>query len=145
MMARKPTTVLIAGAVAGVIGAIPSTVHFFVTSRDVSAPLNALAAMVEADELPVLPRAVIASIVHFTVSLFWASLLVARLPKDHELFYALVAGLIIALLDLEILAPLFFPEVASLAFLPQLADHLAWAGTVGWVVRTRRRSMRTRL
>jgi hypothetical protein len=46
---------------------------------------------------------------------------------------ALAASVAIALVDLRLIAPALFPEVAALEFWPQLADHLMWGACVGVV------------
>ena len=67
-----------------------------------------------------------ALLVHSSVSFFWALVLWAALPRRRTMLWALVASVAIALLDLRLIAPTFFPEVAALPFWPQLADHLMW-------------------
>ena len=67
-----------------------------------------------------------AALVHSCVSLFWAVLLWLTLPRRHLTLWVMLASIAIALLDLLVIAPLLFPEVAALAFWPQLADHLMW-------------------
>ena len=74
--------------------------------------------------LPALVAA--AAVVHATVSFFWALVLWATLPRRRTMLWALVASVAIALFDLRLIAPAFFPAVAALAFWPQLADHLMW-------------------
>ncbi len=64
--------------------------------------------------------------------------LVVLVPRRAPIIGALVASALIAVLDLRLIAPLFFPDAAALAFSPQLADHLAWGVTVGLVLRLRR-------
>ena len=65
-----------------------------------------------------------AALAHASVSLFWAAVL--WLTKIRALLWTLLASAAIAVLDLRIIAPAFFPEVAALAFWPQFADHLMW-------------------
>ncbi len=137
-MRGSKTTTLVAGALAGVLGGIPSTVYLLATGGDLFASLNALAAMVNANELPILARLAVAGGVHFAVSFGWAGVLVALLPRRAPILGALVSSALIAVLDLILIAPRFFAEVAALAFMPQLADHLAWGLTVGAVLRARR-------
>lgn len=84
---------------------------------------------------------VAAALVHGLVSLFWALLLWLALPERHTTLWALAASVAIALVDLRLIAPAFFPEVAALAFWPQLADHLMWGACVG--VAFQRRGLRT--
>ncbi len=139
-MANRVRTTLVAGGLAGLVGAIPSTVYLLVTGGDVFASVNAIAAMVAANELPVLHRVAVAAAVHFALSFFWASVLVALVPRRAPVFGALVASAIIAFLDLKVIAPHYFAEAAALAFVPQLADHLAWGATVGAVLRAHQKS-----
>ena len=51
-------------------------------------------------------------------------------------------GFRIGLLDLRVIAPRFFPEVADLSLLPQIADHLMWGACLGLVLRHRWRATR---
>ena len=80
-----------------------------------------------------------AALVHTAVSLFWAALLVFALPKRHTTAWAVGAAAIIGILDLRVIAPHFFPEVAALEFGPQMADHLMWGACFGLVLQIRRR------
>ena len=137
-MANRVRTTLIAGGLAGLVGGIPSTVYLLVTGGDVLESLNAVVAMVSANDLPILQRIAVAAAVHFAVSLLWALVLVVLIPRRTAVVGALVASFLIAFLDLKVIAPLYFAEVAALAFIPQLADHLAWGATVGAVLRLRR-------
>jgi hypothetical protein len=72
-----------------------------------------------------------AAVVHPAVSLFWTAVFAFLLPRRRLLFWALLGSVAVAFLDLRIIAPLFFPSVAALSFLPQLADHLMWAALLG--------------
>jgi hypothetical protein len=60
-------------------------------------------------------------------------------PTRAALEWALLAAVLIALLDLELIAPAFFPRVAALDFWPQLADHLAWGAAFAIALDWRRR------
>jgi hypothetical protein len=75
-----------------------------------------------------------AALVHCTISLFWAAILVWLLPRRRIMTESLVAAAFIAVLDLRIIARLF-PEVYSLPFWPQFADHLAWGVCFGLALR----------
>jgi hypothetical protein len=136
-MAERARTALVAGGWAGVLSGIPSTVYLLLTGGDFFTAVDALVAMVTTNDLPTLYRISIAAAVHFAVSFFWASVLVVLMPRRAPIIGALIASVLIALLDLGLIAPHFFPEVAALAFIPQLADHLAWGATVGAVLRAR--------
>ena len=75
-----------------------------------------------------------AALVHCTVSLFWAAILVWLLPRKRVVLESLIAAALIALLDLRIIGPLF-PQVYALPFWPQFADHLAWGASFGTALR----------
>lgn len=80
-----------------------------------------------------------AAIVHPIVSAFWALILWRLLPRRATVAWALLAAVLIALLDLKVLAPAYFPRVAALDFWPQLADHLMWGATFAIALDWRRR------
>lgn len=75
-----------------------------------------------------------AAVVHSSITLFWAAILAASLPRRHAFGGAVVASAAIAVLDLRVIAPAAFPQVYSLPFWPQFADHLAWGACVGAVL-----------
>lgn len=81
-----------------------------------------------------------AALIHASVSLFWSLLLWLVLPYRHTLSWALLAAAAIAFLDLRLIAPVFFPDVAALEFWPQFADHLMWGACVGLAFQYRRRA-----
>lgn len=78
-----------------------------------------------------------AAVVHPLVSLFWSLVLWRALPQRATLEWAILAAVLIGLLDLRIIAPAFFPAVAALDFWPQMADHLMWGALFGLTVRRR--------
>jgi hypothetical protein len=80
-----------------------------------------------------------AAVVHPVVSAFWALILWRVLPRRATLEWALLAAVLIALLDLRLIAPLFFPRVAALDFWSQMADHLMWGAAFGIALDWRRR------
>jgi len=75
-----------------------------------------------------------AGLAHVSVSLFWATLLWAVLPRRHSTVLAVAAAALIGVLDLRLIAPRFFPEVGALQFWPQMADHLMWGLCFGLVL-----------
>lgn len=79
-----------------------------------------------------------AALVHASVSLFWALVLWRALPRRHVVAWAMAAAALIGLLDLGVIAPRFFPEVAALEFWPQMADHLMWGLCFGGVLQYRK-------
>jgi hypothetical protein len=86
----------------------------------------------------------VAGLVHSAISLAWVAVLVVLVPRRRTLFWSMLAAAMIALLDLRVIAPLIFPEVARLPFWPQFADHLMWGASVGMILqwRWRRREAR---
>jgi hypothetical protein len=59
------------------------------------------------------------------------------LPPRHTVLCALLAAMIIAVLDLRIVAPANFQEVSALSFWPHFVDHLMWGACVGIVFKIR--------
>jgi hypothetical protein len=74
--------------------------------------------------------------VHIGLSVGWAAVL-TRLRVSTPLGGA-AAGVGIAALDLGVVGRLF-PRIRALPVLPQLADHIAYGATVGYVLALRRR------
>jgi hypothetical protein len=76
--------------------------------------------------------------VHLALSFGWAWGIAFVAPRGREVPFGAAAGLAIAGLDLGVIGRRF-PRIRSLRPLPQVADHLAFGLTVGWVL-TRRRA-----
>jgi len=115
------------------LSGIPSTLYALLTGRDPLEATRAAAAM-----LPLSGHLLVdAALVHGGVSVFWAALLFALLPRRSVVLWALTAAAAIGMLDLRIIAPRFFPEVAALEFWPQMADHLMWGLCFGGVLAMR--------
>ena len=123
---------------ATLLSGIPSTLYALATARDVMAPTLAAGAMLLPNETSTLKLVLAAAIVHPAVSLFWAAILAFLLPAHRTMLWAIVAAAAIALLDLGVIAPAFFPRVAELDFWPQFADHLMWGATLGLVLQWRK-------
>jgi len=118
---RKLDSLFYAWLLATLLSGIPSTLYALLSGGDVMEATRAAGAMAgRPDSL------VAAALVHFAVSAFWAVVLWRLLPARYTAFWAVLASAAIALLDLKLIAPAFFPEVAALAFWPQFADHLMW-------------------
>jgi hypothetical protein len=132
---RDRRDLLYAWLAATLLSGLPSTLHAFATGRDVLEATRAAAAM-----FPLSGNLLVdAAIVHAGVSLFWAALLWVVLPGTAEAAWSTIAALVIGLVDLRLIAPRFFPEVAALDFWPQMADHLMWGACFGIVLQLRRR------
>lgn len=78
-----------------------------------------------------------AAVVHPAISLFWTAVFGCLLPRRRVLWWALLGAAAVALLDLRVIAPLLFAEVAALPFWPQFADHLAWGALLGGTLQFR--------
>jgi hypothetical protein len=124
---------------ATVLGGLPSTLLALATGGDPTEATRAAGAMLLPGERRLATLVAAAAVVHAAVSFFWAAVLAALLPSRRMVAWSLVAAALIALLDLRVIAPRFFPEVAALAFWPQFADHLMWGATVGAVLAHRAR------
>ena len=132
----SPADVLTAGCIAAVVSGVPSTAHAILTHQS---PLDAsLAAgtLLLGDEEQrasrLLPAAATA---HIALSLGWALVLAALLPRRPP--RSPVAGLAIAALDLGVVGRRF-PRIRALPLAPQIADHVAYALTVAAVLGRRR-------
>lgn len=132
---------LAAGAVAGILSGAPSTLHALASGT------SPLAAARAAGELLGRPGLVRGALAHAVVSLGWAALFAAVLPRRRTVAAGMAAGLAVAALDLGVVARLAAPHrlrgIRSLATGPQVADHVAFGGLVGAVVAHRRRSRAT--
>ena len=109
----------------------PSTLYTLATGSDPLEATRAAGAMLvhPASALPVLVAT--ATAVHFTVSLFWALVFGWALPRRGVVVWSVLGSAAVAVLDLRVIAPAFFPSLAALAFWPQFADHLMWGACFG--------------
>jgi hypothetical protein len=137
---RTKRDLFYAWLLATLLSGIPSTLYALLTGGDPTEPTRAAGAMLLPSETTLSKSIAAAAVVHATVSLFWASVLWFALPLRHTTLWALAASAAIALLDLRIIAPAFFPEVAALAFWPQFADHLMWGACIGVTLEASARS-----
>jgi hypothetical protein len=132
-----PADVLIAAAVAAVLSGAPSTAHALLTrTNPLEASLAAGTLLLPHEQRPsrLLPAALVA---HLALSLGWAVVLAAVLPRRNSTAAATVAGLSIAAFDLGVVGRRF-PRIRALALVPQVLDHVAYAVTVGAVLERRR-------
>ena len=133
---------LLAALVAGITGGIPSTLLALLTDDDVLRATRAAGAMLIDAHASIHELVIAAALVHGAISLFWASVLILTLPVQRTIAWATAASAAIAVLDLRIIAPFAFHEVAALPFWPQFADHLAWGASAGVVMTLRWRTRR---
>lgn len=127
-----------AGAVAALVGGAPSTIWALLNGRD---PLESTVAagsmLLPGERRP--GRLLAAAVpVHLLLSLGWAVVLERALPRGREVQAGAAAGAVIAALDLG-LGGRFFPRIRALPLAPQVADHVAYGATVGYVLARRRR------
>jgi len=129
---------LFAGCVGAVLAGIPSTTWALVHGDDVLDGARAAGAIVLRDEqrTPVLLAAAVP--VHLALSLGWAAVLAATMPRGAEPATGALAGLGIAALDLVGVGRRI-PAIRALAQPPQWADHVAYGLAVGVALRLRRR------
>jgi hypothetical protein len=133
---RDPRDVVIAAAVAAVVSGAPSTTHALLTRTnplEASLAAGTLLLPHERRASRLLPAAAAA---HAALSLGWAVVLAAVLPRRRTLLPAVAAGLAIAALDLGVVGR-HFPRIRALALVPQILDHVAYAVTVGAVLERR--------
>jgi hypothetical protein len=134
---------LAATTVAAAVSGAPSTVHSLTTGRPVLATVRAAAALVPTRRTGGAPAAppspvrdlAAGSVAHAAVSLFWGEVLTRVLPPGRRAVWGAAAGVGIYVLDLGVIARL--PRLAPmrrLPQLPQLADHIAFAATVGFLL-----------
>jgi hypothetical protein len=129
---------LVAGAVAAVLSGAPSTLHAIATrASPLEATLAAGTLLLPRERRP-LALALAAVPLHIALSLGWAVLLAAVLPRRRTVACATLAGLAIAALDLGVVGRRV-PRIRALALLPQVLDHVAYGATVGAVLSSRRR------
>ena len=118
---RAKRALFYAWLLATLFSGIPSTLYALLTGGDPLEATRAAGAMLSR------PDSIgAAALVHASISLFWALMLWLVLPHRNTTAWALLASAVIAVLDLKMIAPIFFPEVAALEFWPQFADHLMW-------------------
>jgi hypothetical protein len=129
---------LVAGAVAAVVSGVPSSTWALATGRSLTEGALAAGSLLLPGEGRTTVLAVAAVPVHLTLSLGWASVIAAILPRRRPVAWAALAGLGIAVLDLGVIGRRF-PRIRALPQPPQVADHLAFGATVGVVLDLRRR------
>ena len=123
-----------AGLIAAVVSGAPSTIHALATGRDPLEATYAAGSLLLPGERRrgVLLAAAIP--VHLGISVGWAVLLAAVLPRRRTVLAGAAAGLAIAALDLGIVGRRF-ERIRALPVGPQLADHIAYGAVVGAALR----------
>jgi hypothetical protein len=133
---------LTAGVAGAVLAGIPSTAWSLARGDDVLDGARAAGAIVLPGEhrTPALLAAAVP--VHLALSLGWAAVLAAALPRRAEPAWGVVAGLGIAALDLGVIGRRI-PAIRALPQGRQWADHVAYGLAVGAALRLRRRAAPT--
>lgn len=128
---------VVAGALASVLSGAPSTLHALASGvNPLEASLAAGTLLLPREERAsrLLPAALVA---HGALSLGWALMLAASVPRRRTVAWSVAGGLAIAALDLGVVGRRF-PRIRALALVPQVLDHVAYGATVGWVLSLRR-------
>jgi hypothetical protein len=121
---------LAAWLVATVFSGAPSTLYALAAGGDPWEATFAAGRMLVDSQSPGVLFAA-AAVVHPVVSAFWTGVAAFALPPRRTAAWAVAFALAVGLLDLLLIAPRWFPEVAALAFWPQMADHLTWGACLG--------------
>jgi len=119
-----------AGAVAAVVSGAPSTVSALLARRSPLDAVRAAGTLLLPDDAPPRRLAVAGGAAHGVISSGWGVVLAATLPRRHGAAWGALAGLVIAGIDLGVLARRW-PRIRALPLLPQIADHVAYGATVG--------------
>jgi hypothetical protein len=128
---------LAAGLAGAAFSAIPSTVWSLMRGEDVLEGGRATGAMVARHERRTGVLLAIAAPMHLAISLGWAAVMAAALPRGREPARGVVGGIVIATLDLALIGRRI-PSIAALPQGRQWADHAAYGLAVGLVLRARR-------
>jgi hypothetical protein len=132
-----PGDAVAAGLAGAACSAIPSTVWSLVRGEDVLEGGRAAGAMVLRHERRTGVLLAIAAPVHLAISLGWAAVMAAALPRGGEPVRGVAGGIAIATLDLALIGRRI-PSIAALPQGRQWADHAAYGLAVGLVLRARR-------
>jgi hypothetical protein len=128
---------LAAGTVAAIASGAPSTLCALVSHESVLEPSLAAGTLLLRSERRSGRLLLAAAVVHVGLSLGWAVVLAATLPRRRTIELGALAGLGIAALDLGLIGRRY-SRIRALPQLPQVADHLAYGATVGAVLCIRR-------
>jgi hypothetical protein len=138
----RPTGVAHDAIVAGLAGAassaIPSTSWSLLRGDDVLEGGRGVGAMVRPRESRTSVLLLIAAPIHVGISLTWAGVMAAVLPRRGTPAWGVVAGLAIAALDLLVIGRRI-PAIRALPQGRQWADHVAFGLVVGLVLHALRR------
>jgi hypothetical protein len=136
--AHDASRVLRAAVVAGALSGIPSALAALRAQRDPLSPTRAAGRMLLPGEQRLAPLVGAAALVHGALSLGWAAVIAATLPREAGRVRAVVHGTLlggaIAAADLGLAHAVKHPRLESVARLEvtsQVADHLAFGAVTG--------------
>jgi len=124
--------VLRAAVVAGILSGAPSTLHAVAAGRSPFDALRAAGTLAVGEDAPPDVRALAGLAVHGALSLGWAAVLAAALPRRRSTWWGALGGLGIAALDLGVVGRRS-PAIAELPRAAQVADHVAFGAVVGFL------------
>jgi hypothetical protein len=128
-----------AGAAGALLSAVPSTAVTLLRGERLLDGATAAGSIVRPGERRTLPLVAAAVPVHLALSLGWAAVLSALLPRRATVPAAVAGALAIAALDLELVGRAF-PRIRALPQGRQWADHVAYGLSVGVVLNWTQRS-----
>jgi hypothetical protein len=128
---------LAAGAAGAALSAAPSTVWTVATGGSLLDGALAAGSILLPREDRVVALVAASVPVHLALSLGWAAVLAAALPRRATVPAAVAGALAIAAVDLEVVGRRF-PRIRALPQGRQWADHVAYGLAVGVVVQRRR-------
>lgn len=129
---------LVAGAIAGVLGGAPSTLHAALTGQDLLESTRAAGSvLLQGEERPGV-LFVSGALTHVALSLGWGVVLSLALPARPSVTTGAMAGAGIAALDLGVIGRRL-PRIRALPQLPQVADHICFGMVAAAVLASRRR------
>ena len=131
--------------VATLLSGAPSTLHALATGADPLAATRAAGTMLVSPQSSFAVLFAAAALVHPAISAFWTLVFGRLLPRRRVAAWSLLGAVAVAWLDLRLIAPWLFPEVAALPFWPQFADHLMWGACLGLTLQWRQRLASRRL
>lgn len=129
---------LVAGAVAGVLAGAPSTLHAALTGRPLTESTRAIAGLLGLDRASPSVQLVAGGAVHAALSIGWATVAAAALPRRHPVAAGAVAGVAVGVVDLGI-GRRRVPAIRALPYWPQLVDHALFGAVTGAVLARLRR------
>jgi hypothetical protein len=135
---RNQRDALIAGLVAAAASGVPSTIWTLARGGDVLDGARAAGSLLLPREQRTAPLLAAAAPVHLGLSIGWALVLEAALPRRCEPVLGTLAGLAIAAFDLGVIGR-HIPAIRALDQPPQWLDHAAYGLAVGIVLRLRDR------